>query len=165
MKITVGLAGLIVILGTIVGNDARPAFGKFSIVAIHAHLYYQSTGEINPTDLLDGEDHSLWNTIIGEGEARKPSAAILVLVDLVAPSFLKSNGRLRLTATDGEKTLLDQALLIDIWIHEGGKVVLPFLVYDTGCRELEITATLEEMPATMIETGTLTKIIPFECGE
>jgi hypothetical protein len=38
-------------------------------------------------DLLDGEVHALWNTIIGEGEARKPSCAIWVLVDLTGPVF------------------------------------------------------------------------------
>ena len=165
MKKTAMLTSLMVLLGTIVANDVQPGSGKYSVAAIHAHLYYQSTGEINSTDLLDGEVHALWNTIIGEGEARKPSAAILVLVDLTGPTFLKCDGRLRLTATDGEKTLLDQTLLLGIWFNTGGKVVLPFLVCGTGCNELEITATLEDLPATMVETPVLKKVVPFECGE
>jgi hypothetical protein len=139
--------------------------GKYSVTAIHAHLYYQSTGEINPTDLLDGKGHSLWNTIIGEGEARKPSAAILVLVDLSGPTFWRRDGTVRLAATDGQKTLLDQTLLLGIWGNEGGKVVLPFLVCGTGCRKLEITATLEGFPDALVETATLKKIVPFKCGE
>jgi hypothetical protein len=165
MRTTARVVGLIALLGLAVANDFRAEGGKYSVAAIHAHLYYQSTGEVNPRDLLDGQGHALWNTIIGEGEARKPSAAILVLVDLTGPTFLKCDGRLRLTATDREKTLLDQTLLLDIWFNEGGKVVLPFLVCGTGCSELEITAALEDLPATMVKTGTLKKVVPFKCGE
>ena len=132
---------------------------------MHARLYYQSTGEISPADLLDGKQHALWNTIIGEGEARRPSAAIFVFVDLVGPWNHHWQGKLRLTAEDGEHTLLNQTIELDFWVQDAGKLVLPFLICGTGCKELELTATLEGLSTDQVDISTLTKTIPFECGE
>jgi hypothetical protein len=182
MKISTGLLAFVLLLGVIASGDPNQEGGKYSVAAIHAHLYYHATGKINPTDLLDGRNHALWNTIIGEGEAGEPSAAIMVLVDITGPGFLRCEGRLRLTATALEpgsedvdalpglmahdkKTLLDQTLELGLWFNEGGKVILPFLVCGTGCETVEITATLENMPATKVDTGRLAKTIPFKCGE
>ncbi|MGB8958666.1 MAG: hypothetical protein WCC00_06595 [Candidatus Aminicenantales bacterium] len=165
MKKAIVFFGLIVLLGTIAPGDPYKEDGKYSVAAVHAHLYYHATGKINPNDLLDGKPHVLWNAIIGEGEAREPSAAIMVLVDLVGPGFTQCEGRLRLTATDNQKTLLDQTLELSLWLNEGGKVILPFLVCGTGCEEVKITATLEDLPASKVDTETLTKTIPFKCGE
>ena len=165
VKATAKLAGLIVLIGATVASGAWTEDEKYSVAAIHAHLYYQSTGEINPEDLLDGKAHALWNTIIGGGEARKPSCAILVLVDLTGPTFVNIGGKLAMKATEGEKTLLDQTLSLGIWFNEGQKLVLPFLVYGTGCGKLEITATLQGLPASKVKTAALKKLVPFECGE
>ena len=165
MKTTAMLAGLMLLFGAIVANDVPPGSAKYSVAAIHAHFYFHSTGEISPTDLLDGKPHALWNTIIGAGEAGKPSGAILVLVDLTGPTFANIDGKLTLKAAEGEKILLGQTVSLKIWFREGQKVVIPFLVYDTGCNKLEITATLEDLPAKMVDTGTLKKVVPFECGE
>jgi hypothetical protein len=165
MKRLVGYLGIMLLLGTIAPGSSNQEGGKYSVSAIHAHLYYHATGKINPTDLLDGKIHALWNTIIGEGEAREPSAAIMVLVDLTGRWFAEREGRLRLTATDRNKTLLDQTLELGLWFNERGKVTLPFFVCGTGCEEVTIIATLEGLPSSKVDTGTLTKIIPFECGE
>jgi hypothetical protein len=165
MKKLIGFLGLILLLGMIAPGDPNQEGGKYSVDAIHAHLYYHATGKINPTDLLDGRSHALWNTIIGEGEAREPSAAIMVLVDITGPGFLRCEGKLRLTATDSQKTLLDQTLELGLWFNERGKVTLPFFACGTGCEEVTIIATLEGLPASKVDTETLTKIIPFECGE
>lgn len=153
------------LLGITAPGNPNQEGGKYSVAAIHSHLYYHATGKIGPADLLDGKSHALWNTIIGEGEAREPSAAIMVLVDLVGPGFTKCEGRLRLTATDSKKTLLAQTLELSLWFNEGSKVILPFLVCGTGCEEVEITATLENLSASKVDIGTLTKTIPFKCGE
>jgi hypothetical protein len=165
LKATARLAGLMLLLVASVANSSQAEYEEYSVAAIHAHLYYQSTGEINPTDLLDGKVHVLWNTVIGEGEAHKPSRAILVLVDLTGPTFAGFRGMLAVKATEGEKTLLDQTIPLDTWFNAGQKLVLPFLVYGTGCGKLEISATLQGLPAANVKTATLKKSVPFECGE
>lgn len=165
MKATAKFPALLVLLGAFVAGSSWAGYEKYSVAAIHAHLYFHSTGEISPTDLLDGKQHALWNTITGAGEAGKPSGAIWVLVDLTGPTFANIDGKLTLKATEGEKTLLSQTVSLRIWFKEGQKVVLPFLVYDTGCKKLEITATLEDLPATMVERATLKQVVLFECGE
>ena len=165
MKRLIGFLGIMLLLGMIALSAPNQEGGKYSVAAIHAHLYYHATGKTNPTDLLDGRSHALWNTIIGEGEAREPSAAIMVLVDLTGRWFAEREGRLRLTVTDRKKTLLDQTLELDLWFTERGKVTLPFFVCGTGCEHIEITATLEDLPASQVDTRTVTKTIPFECGE
>lgn len=165
MKISIGLLAFVLLLGITAPGNPNQEGGKYSVAAIHAHLYYHATGKINPIDLLDGKTHVLWNTIIGEGEAREPSSAIMVLVDLVGPGFTQCEGRLSLIATDSQKTLLDQKLELSLCFNEGGKVILPFLVCGTGREEVKITAALENMSASKVDIGTLTKTIPFECGE
>jgi hypothetical protein len=179
MKIPIGLLVFMLLLGMIASGGSNQEGGKYSLFAVHAHLYYHATGKISPTDLLDGRSHELWNTIIGEGEAVEPSAAIMVLVDITGPGFHRCEGRLRLTATAGgedidtlsglkahdKKTLLDQTLELSLWLNEGCKVTLPFLVCGTGCDEVKITAALEDLPASKVEMGILTKKIPFRCGD
>lgn len=165
MKKTIGFLGTLFLLVMIAPGDPNQEGGIFSVAAIHAHLYYHATGQTNPTDLLDGKDHVLWNTIIGEGEARQPSVAIMVLVDLTGRWSTECEGRLRLTATDSKKTLLDQTLELDLWFNERGKVTLPFFVCGTGCEAVRITATLEGIPASKVHKAFLTETIPFDCGE
>lgn len=160
-----GFLGLMLLLSMIAPGDPNEAEVKYSLTAIHAHLYYHSTGKIDSTDLLDGKEYNLWNTIAGVGVAKEPSSTIMVLVDLVGPKFNRCEGRLRLTATDNQKILLDQTLELSLWFNQDGKVILPFFVPGTGCEHVEITATLEDLPASKVDTRTLTKTIPFECGE
>ena len=165
MKKLIGFLGLILVLGMIAPGNPNQEGGIYSVAAIHAHLYYHATGKTNPTDLLDDKNHVLWNTIIGEGEAREPSAAIMVFVDLTGRWFTECEGRLRLIATDSKKTLLDQTLELGLWFNMRGKVTLPFFVCGTGCEAVRITATLEGIPASKIDRAFITETVPFECGE
>ena len=87
MKRLIGFLGIMLLLGITAPGNPNQEGGKYSVADTHAHLYYHATGKINPTDLLGGKTHVLWYTIIGEGEAREPSSAIMVLVDLVGPEF------------------------------------------------------------------------------
>ena len=156
---------LLLFVVTSVGNNA-PYSTKFSIFAIRAHLYYQSTGAINPTNLLDGRAHALWNTPIGGGEARLPSQAVWMLVDIIGPSFSENLGlKLFVNVTNDGRTLLDQTLTLDDWFCECNRLVVPFLIYGTGCGNLEITARLEGLPAEKADIAALKKTIQFACGE
>ena len=166
MKRLVGFLGIMLLLAMIAPGSPNQEGGKYSVSAIHAHLYYHASGKIDPTDLLDGKEYNLWNTIGGTGVAKEPSSTIMVLVDLVCPKFARCEGRIRLTATDSSNTLLDQTLELSLWYSPpDGKVRLPFFVCGIGCEHVEITATLGDLPASKVDTGTLTKTIPFECGE
>jgi len=165
MSRALGLAGLLLLLFASLERFTWADNSKYSITAIHAHLYHESTGEINKTDLLDGKVHMLRNSVIGEGEGGKPSNAVWILVELVGPTFADIKGELSLTAIAGDKILLDQTLKLHKWFNEGGRLVLPFLVYGTGSNILEITATLKGLPAEKVLRTTLKKSIPFEIGE
>ena len=47
------------------------------IAAIRAQLYYEETGAFSD-DILDRGELALWNTVIGEGDARHASNSTLV---------------------------------------------------------------------------------------
>jgi len=155
-----------VIMTTIaLGGDLNQV-PKFSLIAIHAHLYHQSTGTVNTRDLLDGGELALWNTPIGEGESRSPSAALWILVEIEGPDFVNDlDGRLVLKVSDGTRTILHQTLILYDWLSRDKKLILPFLAYGTGCKKLTVVAKLEGYPESLIDVATLEKIVPFECGE
>jgi hypothetical protein len=132
---------------------------------MHAHLFYQSSGEISKYDLLDGKRHELWNTIIGEGEAGEPSGALWLSVEIAEPSDEISGGRLVLEVKEGEKCLLNQTLLLDKWVNDGDRLFLPFIVYGTGCETIVIIARLEGIPAENLGNGSFIRTIEFKCGE
>ncbi len=158
---------LIIIVFSTLAVGGNLAFDtKYSIKDIRAHLFHQSTGEINPANLLDGKSHVLWNTPIGEGEALSPSGAVLVVIEIMGPSFSRElDAKLVVKAITGNKTLLDKSLILGDWFCSGNKISLPFLIYGTGCGDLEITARLDGLPDEAMGEGTLTKTIPFRCGE
>src|SRR5262245_52812574 len=77
------------------GSTAPP----FAVAGIQAHLFYESSGKVDERDLVSG-GVTLWNTIIGEGEANAPSNTTLVIVELSGPAFLTgTKGSLTLVAT------------------------------------------------------------------
>jgi hypothetical protein len=162
--VLVRLALLQFLLSSVLVSDAWNQEDKYSLAAIRVYLYYHSTGEIDSRDLLDGKVYNLWNTIIGAGVAQKPSRAVLLLVDLVGPTFAKIDGELVIKAIAGETTLLESTLSLRDW-YEDEKLVLPFLIYGTGCEKLEISAKLQGFPCAMIRNGMLKKFVPFECGD
>ena len=148
------------------GDVALGEDGKYAIARIEARLFSQGTGELANSDLLDGKDHALWNTIIGEGEATgKPSSVTWVLIELSGPSFAGTPGRLIVSARANKTTLLSQTLTLGTYFNEGNRLLLPFLVYGTGCAPLEITASLAGIPATKLRGASMTRRVPFKCGE
>ena len=162
-KMTLGLFFLVSAL--ISSASARGDNAKYSVTGIHARLFFHGTGKIGTADLLDGNEHHLWNTIIGEGGAGAPSSATWVLVELTGPTFLQAPGKLEVKATANKKVLLNQTLSFSRYSFDGKNLVLPFLVYDTGCGSLEIAATLKEVPASKLKGATLKRSVPFDCGE
>jgi len=130
-----------------------------AISKVSTHLYYHDSGVIDERE-ASGLKH--WNTIIGEGDASGPSSAVVVRVT-VSGAQTMTKGAVELVAQGGKKRLLKQRVSLDDYLVENGKpVVLPFLVYGTGCDDLAVTATLLAGKKTVEKKAVL---VPFECGE
>lgn len=135
----------------------KPAYG---IAAIRAFMYVEETGAIDPRDIT--QQIVLWNTIIGEGDAKGPSSTTMIQVELAGPTFANTTGTLELVVTAGGKKLLKQKLSVGTFFSEGTKLVLPFVLYDTGCDELAIAATFTTPDKKKVKK---TAAVPFACGE
>ena len=148
----------------VAADPGKPA--DYGVQAIHAHFYYAETGEIDERDIATGT-LSLGNVLIGEGDARHPTASTMVRVELSGPTFANlGRGSVELVVKEGDKhkTILKQKVGLDRVFSEGTKVWIPFLVHQQGCDEVVLTATL--IPPTkggkkVVKTATL----DFDCVE
>lgn len=135
---------------------------KYQIQAVRAYFYYHETGDYSTDDLV-ANHISPWNSIIGEGPAGQASSAILILVEIAGPSFVSgTKGTVELKAATSVKTLLQQKVPLGTFFSESRKIVIPFIVYGTGCEKLHLTASI------VTPTGgkhSRTADIAFECGE
>lgn len=133
----------------------------YKITALKAMLFYDEKGTFSD-DIIAETNLSLWNTIIGEGSAGSPSNSTLVLVEVSGqynPDAAAPNRKVELTATASKKIILKR--LSDIGIGKSGKYYAAFWLYDTGCEPIRLSTRIvgQSQPSTM------TKTIPFKCGE
>ena len=139
---------------------AAPA--AYRISAIRAFLYYHDTGTFDDRDAASGKV-ALWNTIIGEGDAKAPSQTTLVQVELSGPSFSNISGTLEIVVSAEKQKLVRQKLDAGGFFAENSpRIVIPVLVHGTGCTELKIDVTF-----TTPDKKKLKKRgdVPFSCGE
>lgn len=142
-----------------VGKSAAPP--PFKITAIKAMLFYDEKGTFSD-DLFTQTNLALWNTIIGEGSAGSPSNSTLVLVEVSGaydPNSTTPNRKIEFTATESRRVILRR--LIEISIGKNGKFYAPFWLYDTGCGHVKLSARI----IGQTQASSMTKTIPFECGE
>jgi hypothetical protein len=80
-------------------------------------------------------------------------------------AFLSSTkGELSFAATVGKTVLLKKTIaLAELFSDNGHQVVVPFLLYGTGCEEVTITVSLKNAQGGPIAPTKRT--IPFTCGE
>jgi hypothetical protein len=149
-----------VVLVALVSIEAAGFNGETRIQGMSAHLYYQETGTIDPRDLISGK-LVLWNTIIGAGDARASSVATYVLVELQIDRQ-KPPKTLEFKARAGEKILAEKSMAVGDFFTDTSAVVIPFIVYGTGCQALELTARLA---GDATPRGSLTRTVNFACGE
>jgi hypothetical protein len=136
-----------------------------TITAIRAVLYHQRTGDFDTTDVTN-PGVALWNTEIGEGVARTPSGATLVLVQVTGAPLPGGEvpGHVRLTVRIGSTEVYSDSVTLRTFFTEHRSMWIPFLVYDpTPCTPWKLTATL--VNASGAAESTLSKSIPFACGE
>ena len=128
------------------------------LLGIHAKLYYPESASFS-RDILAEPRFSLWNAIIGEGDAEAPSNATLVTVELRGdPGSYGDRATVRLRAVARGRVLVNRATELGRF-GTNGRQAVGFWIYDTGCDAIDLTATLSTRP------DTLRARIPFECGE
>lgn len=148
----------------------------YTVTGIRGHLYYDDSGTFDPRDLVKVEAGMLHNTVIGEGIAKGPSNTTLLLVEVSGPSFaIKDVGTLMLKVVTErydehgkpyKVTLLDSKLDLNLYFQDTAKKILvPFLLYETGSGPITITATLAGGKDANHLSSSLTKQILFGGGE
>lgn len=162
-----GFAGLLLIASLIFSSNLEaiavntaPA-APYKITRIKAMLFYDGKGTFSP-DVLAKPDFAFWNTIIGEGDAEGASNSTLVLVEISGnPSPNEASPRrfVEFSATAAGKVLLSRRA--EIGLFENGKYYAAFWLYDTGCQPVKISARITGQA----QSSSMTKTIPFACGE
>lgn len=133
---------------------------------VRAFLIYEENGAAS-RNILNG-DFVLWNAVIGEGDAENHSSATLVHIILTTdgkPPKVATALSFSAVSAGGEGGNYAKKLDYVFPASGNGKLFIPFILHDTGCREITLTAKLIDRakPATVYQT--VRKIIPFNCGE
>jgi hypothetical protein len=112
-------------------------------VKVSAYLIYDN-GSISTFDVLNDKTKALWNTIIGAGDAEKPSTSTKIKVSGQVDS-------LRIIIINGKKKVIDQNLLNSVGDNE-------FIIENTGCEIVDVQVTKRNKTFFKGE-------IEFHCGE
>ena len=110
---------------------------------VSAYLIYED-GSISSFDVLNDKTKALWNTIIGAGDAEKPSTSTKIALTGQFDS-------LRIKILNGKKKVLDQSLPNFGGDHE-------FIIKNTGCEIVKVYVTKNNK--SVFENN-----IDFHCGE
>ena len=134
----------------------------YKVTAIQAKLFYHDKGTFS-RDVLVKPNFAFWNVIIGAGDAEGYSDSTLVLVEVSGKSEEDAAPPVRkveLTAVAKGKVLLKRALPVGLF-SDDHKFYAAFWLYDTGCERVKLTARILGQS----QPSSLSKTIPFECGE
>ena len=113
------------------------------VLKVAAYLLYKDN-TASKFDVLNDKSKALWNTIIGEGDAEKPSEKIKLVITGTVDSI-------HLMVKNGKKLVLDKKNLVLAGNME-------FVIRDTGCEDVAVTI--------FRNTKTLLKdTIAMRCGE
>jgi hypothetical protein len=137
-----------------------PAVGadRLEIESVNARLFLGHTGSLSAP--LTAKD-ALWNTIVGEGNAREPSQSTLIDVMVKgAPGEFDPNWMIDLVVTNSRtgvvlSKLAQRAGVLSV----NGEFHVAFWLAETGCVPLHIMATIRKTSQSK-ETN-----VGFACGE
>lgn len=110
---------------------------------VSAYLIFDDK-TISTFDVLNDKTIALWNTIIGSGDALKPSHKTKILISGKLDS-------LKLTIVKGKKIIENKLLPAFTGDFE-------FIINDTGCEEIRVTVSRQGKKI-------FRDSIPFKCGE
>jgi hypothetical protein len=160
---TLGFVALPLVAQT---RDTGRAGNVPAISGMRAHLFQNKTGELSE-DVLDTARKGSWNSIAGPNAAN----ATLIVVEISGPSGGTFTGHfgpqtkssVRLVARETGRTprlLLDNVQVVPI-LTDQGKGYLAFLVHQSGCAPVRLTATIVGLGAGKAPERALN----FACGE
>jgi hypothetical protein len=137
------------------------------ITSLRAFLYYHQTGELSRYDIL-GEgiargDLLLYNVEFNPNTAGGYSSAMLVLVGVKPIPSVRGrqpSTMVRLTVKAEKKIIFTTETRLASFFSVEPLIHIPFLVYQTGCEPLEITAALVEEKKAVT---TLSRTADFQC--
>ena len=136
-----------------IGAEVAP-----EVTAIEVRLFQNHTGTLSEPI---AEGATLWNTVIGEGDAREPSTSTFVKVKVAgAPSSYRKNAAVQLTVKTPGKNSPSAKLKksLGVFDREGNQFVA-FWLPNTGCETLLLSARATGSPKVLQHTD------PFKCGE
>lgn len=138
----------------------------FKITALRAKLFYESSGAFSK-DILADPNISLWNTIIGEGDAGGASSSTLIIVEVTGkPGAYESTCKIEFTATykqngqNSRETVVRRTTETGI-LNTNGKFYAAFWLYETGCYPVKLAARL----IGQTQPSVIKRTINFQCGE
>jgi len=141
-------------------NGADDETPPYHIGAIKALLFYNQTADFSE-NIIDNPDFMLWNVGIGEGSAKGPSDATLVVVEVVgAPGAYQPDRRVQLVATEGGKVRFKRTFETGV-LSDDGKYHAGFWLYGTGWQPIELVARI----LGQAEDSEIKKAIEFQSGE
>ena len=153
---------LIVSFAKLEAVGQRTSSPPYKITAIKALLFYDGTATFY-RDVLAKPDFTLWNTIIGEGDAEGPSNSTLILVEVTgkpSPNEPARSRRVAFTAIAAGEVLLKRTTHIGLF-GDGDKFYAAFWLYDTGCGPIKVSARI----IGQAQPSSVSRTIPFACGE
>jgi hypothetical protein len=150
------LVSVVAAFGAQAAGPAAPKIG-----AIRAQLFYEETGKFSK-DILSDKDLSLWNTIIGEGGAGGASNFTLVTVEVQGKDVPVGAVKIQVVARDSTRKIIALNTAVVTLYDAKTSFNAPLFLYNTGCDEIEISASL--LGKGISKNAVKTKI-PFACGE
>jgi hypothetical protein len=130
-----------------------------TIESISVQLFYEYNGTLSD-DLTKRKELGLWNTMIGEGDAKQPANSFLVTVTVRgAPETFDKAAVLTVTVTgDKRKNKVAEKVFSGILFGSEGRVIKPVFVSDWVCAPLTVTAKMKSGSSKTFQ-------LPFQCGE
>lgn len=127
-----------------------------TIDEIRVQLFFEDSGKLG--DDLVRTKPTLWNTIIGEGDAG--GAASSFLISVAISGKLKSGDQVVVMVTNDvtkKAIAIRRFSKLALSTDRGGQVIKPILIENQVCNPIRITARTKASQKTVL--------IPFECGE
>lgn len=150
----------IIYLSPAVAADPLPSVSKLQVF-----LYYHERGEFDERDLVRRE-LALRNTPIGEGDARGPSGAIMVRVEIERPHLSDASDVgdqiLEVHVSGLAPEASQQQVNLGAFWSDSSRIHVPLVFVGTICKDLSVRGILRRGSEVLSEK---TAIVHASCGE
>lgn len=120
-------------------------------------LWYEETGRLSD-NVAPPKQVTLWNTIVGEGDAEEHADNALFTIDVRSDGEQNIGLPLLLTATDAKGKVLGRRTVGNLLTSEAGNVTAALWVNDIGCAGTVVFAA-------QLGAAKRTVSLNFDCGE